>query len=75
MKEKDLLKIINQLLEDNGEDLLSSLDPNLNLRDDIGLDSLSLAHLTILIESEFGVDIYKDGVIKTIQEVYDKVNR
>ena len=75
MRETDLLRIVNELLEGEGEDTLDSLDPSFDLKDDIGFDSLTLAHLTVMIENEFGVDIYADGIVRTVQEVYDKVNR
>ena len=75
MKEQDLLRIINELLEDEGENTLESLSLDLNLKDDIGFDSLTLAQLTVMIENEFGVDIFEDGLITTIKEIYDKVNR
>lgn len=75
MNEEDLLKIINDILEDEGEELRSSLDPNLDLRDDLGFDSITLAQLTVKIESLYNVDIFEDGLIRNIQEIYDKVNR
>ena len=75
MKEQDLLKIINELLEDDCKDPLDKLEPSLDLMKDIGFDSLNLAHLTVKIESEYGVDVYADGIIRTVQEIYDKVNR
>lgn len=75
MKEEDLLRIINELLEDEGEDTLEDLPLNFTLKEDIGFDSLTLAQLTVMIENEFGVDIFEDGLITTIKEIYDKVNR
>jgi len=75
MTEEKLLTIINELLMDEGEDKLDFLDMSCDLKNDIGLDSIALAHLTVKIEDEYGVDIFADGLIKTIQEVYDKVNR
>lgn len=75
MKEIDLLKIINIILEEEGENPLQSLDPSTHLKNDLGFDSMMLAYLTVLIEDQFGVDIFLDGIINTIQEIYDKVNR
>mgnify|MGYP000380106290 CR=1 FL=1 len=75
MIEEQLLEIINELLEDEGEETLEYLNPSYHLKDDIGFDSLTLAQLTVMIESKFGVDIYADGIVHTVQEVYDKLNR
>ena len=75
MTEEQLLLIFNELLEDEGEDLLDSLDMSAELKDGIGFDSMTLAHLTVMIESVCGIDIFEDGLVNTVQEVYDKVNR
>jgi len=75
MTEEQLLAIINELLIDEGEDELDSLDMSFHLKNDIGFDSMTLAHLTVMIENECGVDIFADGLVNTVQEVYDKVNR
>ena len=43
------------------------------LREDLGLDSFNLAELTVHIEEEFGVDIFEDGIVSTIGEIYSKL--
>jgi acyl carrier protein len=43
------------------------------LREDLGLDSLKLAQLTVLIEDEFGVDIFDTGNVETIGEILTKI--
>jgi acyl carrier protein len=45
-----------------------------HLKNDLGLDSLELAELTVYIEDEFGIDIFEDGVVKTVKEIYNKLN-
>lgn len=75
MTEEQLLEIINELLEDEGEDTFDSLNMSFDLKNDIGFDSMTLAHLTVMIENQCGVDIFEDGLVRTVQEVYDKVNR
>lgn len=75
MRDQDLLKIVNEILDDEGRSPLDKLEPSLDLMEDIGFDSLNLAHLTVKIESEYGVDVYADGIVRTVQEIYDKVNR
>ena len=59
-----LLQIINTVLVERSS----------KLRDDLGFDSLDLAELTVRIEDEFNVDIFEDGLVETIEEVFVKLN-
>jgi acyl carrier protein len=43
------------------------------LREDLGLDSFNLAELTVYIEDEFDVDIFEDGIVNTVEEIYLKL--
>lgn len=70
-KEK-LLIIVNDVLNNSDLHTINKLDPSYNLRDDLKLDSLALAELTVKIESEFGVDIFEDEVVETLEEVIKK---
>ena len=58
---KKVLDIINEI---NSED---------NLRDNLGLNSFDLAELTVKIEDEFDIDIFEDGLVNTIGEIYEKL--
>lgn len=71
--EQELLKIINSILEQNEKEPISQLDNSMSLREDLGFDSLDLAQLTVIIEDKFGVDIFEDGIVDTIQEILDKI--
>ena len=68
-----LLKIINTILEYNGEDQLIELTDEMDIRRDIGLTSFDLAELTVRIESEFNIDIFEDGLVFTIEEIKNKL--
>ena len=48
---------------------------NDNLRESIGFTSFDLAELTVRIEDEFNVDIFEDGIISTIGEIYEKLKK
>lgn len=65
--------IINKLR--NQKDLvpINELSLNMNLRSDLGLDSLDLAELTVRIENEFGIDVFEDGIVETIDEIIRKI--
>ena len=69
--EERLREIINDTVE--GDWKIDELNPELSLTDDIGMDSLMLAELTVKIEDEFGVDIFVDGIVDTISEVETKI--
>lgn len=73
--EEKLLTIFNQLLESSNYKKIEKLDYSLDLRNDLGLDSFQLAELTVHIEEEFGVDIFEDGLVNTIGEIVEKLNK
>ena len=67
--EKKLLEIIDFILIKNNHPPLEALDKSLNLRDDLGFDSLDLAELTVKIEDSLKVDIFENGFVYTIGDV------
>lgn len=68
-----LLLIINEMREEEGHAPLETLEESMDLRDDLVLDSLMLAELTVRIESEFNVDIFEDGIVQTVGEIIAKI--
>jgi acyl carrier protein len=68
---KSLLELMNEVLVENP---ISEIHSEMHLRNDIGMDSLDLAHLTVLIEDEYGVDIFKESNINTIGDILNKIN-
>ena len=73
--ENKLNEIINIILEKKEKEKLEKLDQNLSLRNDLEMDSLDLAELTVRIEDEFGVDVFEDGIVDTVQEVIEKIEK
>lgn len=71
--EKKLLEIINVVLENRGRKPISKIKAKQLLRDEIGLDSLDLAELTVRIEAEYDIDIFEDGLVNTIGEILEKL--
>lgn len=69
-----LLEIINTVRDNKGLDKLESIQPKFNLVQDLKFDSLDLAELTVRCEKEFGIDIFADGIVNTIQEILEKIN-
>ncbi|OKY84645.1 MAG: acyl carrier protein [Bacteroidales bacterium 52_46] len=73
--EDKVLNIINEILESKDLNKLNSLSEQLSLRDDLGLSSFDLAELTVKLEDEFDIDIFEDGLVNTIGEIYVKLKK
>ena len=71
--ESKIFEIVNQIRENKGEVRLVSINGTDDLRNDLGLDSFDLAELTVHIEVEYDIDIFKDGIVNTIDEIYKKL--
>lgn len=65
-----LIQIILNLISENGiESSVENINEDTSLTNDLGLDSFNLAQLTVEIESEFGVDIFENGIITTVGDI------
>jgi acyl carrier protein len=71
---QDVKKIIKEILEGNGEVLSSEINEQTNLRD-LGLTSFDLATLTVMIEDEYDVDIFEDGIVMTVGEILERLKK
>jgi len=69
----NLLEIINQVRANKVRKPLSQLSPQLRLREDCELDSLDLAELTVRIEDASGVDVFAEGIVRTVGEIQAKL--
>ena len=70
-----LQNIINNVRENNGMPPLESISENMDLRTDIGFDSLDLAELTVKIEKEKGIDVFADSFVNTVGEILEKISK
>ena len=73
--EDQVLSIINDIRKSKNLKVLESLKETDNLRNDLNLTSFDLAELTVRIEDEFGVDIFEEGLIDTIGEIYERLRK
>lgn len=73
MKEKVIEIIKNILTENDIEISVEEINDSTILTDDLGLDSFNLAQLTVEIESEFGVDIFENGIISTVGDIFNQL--
>jgi len=68
-----LLKLIIRVMENRNRKITFEINNDTNLRTELEFDSLDLAELTVLVENEFGVDIFEDGIVLTIGEIVQKL--
>ena len=73
--EQKVLEIINDIRTSKELAPVDNLTENDNLRTDLGLTSFDLAELTVKIEDEFDIDIFEDGLVNTVGEVFSKLQK
>ena len=72
--EEKVIEIIKNILKENDIELsVEEINDSTLLMDDLGLDSFNLAQLTVEIESELGVDVFENGVISTIGDIFKQL--
>ncbi len=72
--ETKILEIVNIIREGKGLNPVNKLNLSDDLRNDLEFTSFDLAELTVRIEDEYDVDIFEDGLINTIGEIYKKLS-
>lgn len=70
-----LLNIINEIKCEKNEEKIKMLDDSLLLREDLNLDSFDLAILTAKIENKYDIDVFEDGIVRTIGEVLNRLDK
>lgn len=70
---RSLLEIINEVLSES-DNQVESISSNMDLRNDLGMDSMNLALLTVLIEDEYGIDIFDNGMVSKVSDIEEKLN-
>ena len=70
---EQLFAIINTVLKNRGKKSVEDITLETRLRDDLGMDSLDLAELTVRIEAAFDVDVFADGIVLTVGEIATKL--
>ena len=73
--EQKVFEIINNIRAAKGMAPVAELHAEDKLRDDLGLTSFDLAELTVNIEDEFDIDIFEDGLVNTVGEIYAKLSK
>jgi len=74
-KRESLKSIINDILQEKDDaSTVDSLNDSMSLTNDLGLDSLDLAEMTVRLEDEYGIDVYEEDVVDEIGEVLEKLD-
>lgn len=73
--EKKVLEMINYIRANKNLEPLAEISHSDKLRDRIGFTSFDLAELTVRIEDEFDIDIFEDGLVATVGEIYEKLKK
>ncbi|MBO5674438.1 MAG: acyl carrier protein [Paludibacteraceae bacterium] len=73
--EQTILTIINSIRIAQELTPVTELHTTDNLREDLELTSFDLAELTVRIEDKYGIDIFEDGLVNTIGEIYNKLQQ
>jgi|LakMenEpi03Aug12_release.lakeMendotaPanAssembly.Ray.scaffolds.fasta_scaffold1028596_2 acyl carrier protein len=71
---KNLKEIINEIQKENGVKLSITLNDNDDLINDIGLDSLDLAQLTVMIEDIYGIDVFENKIVRKVYEIKELIS-
>jgi len=71
--DRKLLQLINDVLRNKGQPELPAIEGDPHLREDLKLDSLDLAELTVRVEERFGIDVFEAGVVSRYREIENRV--
>jgi len=70
-----VLEIINGIRAAKGLSPFDTVNADTRLREDLGFTSFDLAELTVKIEDEFDIDIFEDGLVNTVGEIFTKLEK
>lgn len=77
MTEQDIIRMINEVFMDSFEITKDRLNPQANIFNDLGLDSLDIVDLVVALQKKFGVTIRSDERvrgIRTLQDIYQFIS-
>ena len=73
--EKKVLEIINEIRAAKSLALFDTISEETKLREDLNFTSFDLAELTVKIEDEYDIDIFEDGLVSTVGEIFAKLEK
>lgn len=73
MVQTELIREINRIRLFAGRSTVNRLRVEDDLRQDLELDSLDLAELTVRLQAKFGVDVFARRNLKTVGDVIEEL--
>lgn len=73
--EEKVLAIINVIRAAKELAPIETISKETKLREDLNFTSFDLAELTVKIEDEFDIDIFEDGLVSTVGEIFAKLEK
>lgn len=70
-----VLEIINGIRAAKGLAPVETINAETKLREDLSLTSFDLAELTVKIEDEYDIDVFEDGLVSTVGEIFAKLEK
>lgn len=70
-----VLEAVNEVRKNLGLGELPHLADEVSLRGDLQFDSLALAELAVRLEAATGVDVFEGGVVSSVQEIRERLQR
>ncbi len=68
-----LVEILNTVRVNSGLSPLASYSKDLDLRDDLEFDSISIAELVASVDITFNSNVNEDGMVQTVGDIQDKL--
>ena len=69
--EQEIINLTNQVFEESFEIEKEKLQPQMNIFEDLGLDSLDVVDLVVALQKKFGVKIRDDERVRSIRTLRD----
>ena len=71
MTNNNIINLTNQVFEESFEIEQDRLKPEMNIFEDLGLDSLDIVDLVVALQQKFGVNIRDDERVRQIRTLGD----
>ena len=70
-----LVDAVCRIKKSYGQPEISELRGSQTLVDDLGLDSLQLAELSVLIEAKYGIDVFANGIVDSVESLISMIEK
>jgi len=71
MTEQEIITMVNEVFEESFEVEKEKLQPQMNIFQDLGLDSLDIVDLVVALQNKFKIKIHNDERLRNIRTLGD----